>query len=114
LIEHLGGKCVKCGSTSDLEFDHIDPTTKSFTLTGKNLDKPWQAVLAEAHLCQLLCGPHHNEKTSSERDAWRHGTLHGYFNRRCRCDECRLVYSTWRKINRSEAGSKPGGEDPLN
>ena len=28
LIERLGGKCVKCGTTENLQFDHIDPNTK--------------------------------------------------------------------------------------
>jgi 5-methylcytosine-specific restriction endonuclease McrA len=27
LIELLGGQCVRCGSTDELEFDHIDPET---------------------------------------------------------------------------------------
>ncbi len=26
--DHLGGKCVWCGSTDDLEFDHIDDALK--------------------------------------------------------------------------------------
>lgn len=27
LIESLGGKCVDCGTTKDLELDHIEPCT---------------------------------------------------------------------------------------
>ena len=30
LREHLGGKCVMCGTTENLQFDHIDASTKSF------------------------------------------------------------------------------------
>jgi len=30
LKEKLGGKCVKCGRTQLLVFDHIDPRTKSY------------------------------------------------------------------------------------
>jgi hypothetical protein len=32
LYDFLGGKCVVCGATEDLEFDHIDPAQKSFDL----------------------------------------------------------------------------------
>ena len=31
----LGGKCECCGSTFNLQFDHIDPTTKSFSIAKK-------------------------------------------------------------------------------
>lgn len=31
-IELLGGRCVDCGSTEDLEFDHIDRSEKRFTI----------------------------------------------------------------------------------
>jgi len=36
----LGGRCVRCGATEDLEFDHIDPSTKRFTISG-GLSKAW-------------------------------------------------------------------------
>jgi hypothetical protein len=29
----LGGRCVRCGANEDLEFDHIDPSTKVFAVT---------------------------------------------------------------------------------
>lgn len=31
-IEALGGRCVECGATERLEFDHRDPSTKLFSL----------------------------------------------------------------------------------
>jgi hypothetical protein len=34
LIEMLGGKCARCGSAESLEFDHIDPSTKKFTISS--------------------------------------------------------------------------------
>ena len=63
-IAHLGGACVLCGSTEDLHFDHIDPTTKSFNISSSNISnsKFW----AELKKCQLLCSPHHKEKTLKE------------------------------------------------
>ena len=33
LIEMLGGKCVGCGVTENLQFDHIDRKQKTFTIS---------------------------------------------------------------------------------
>ena len=58
-IKYLGGKCVKCGSESNLEFDHIDPSTKDFSIM-----RLWHCknVYAELDKCQLLCNKCHKEK----------------------------------------------------
>jgi len=64
-IEYLGGKCVKCGSTERLEFDHIDRTTKKYTIAGRvtlNFDN----LKEELNKCQLLCVDCHKIKTKSE------------------------------------------------
>ena len=65
LIATLGGHCARCDATADLQFDHIDPTTKRFAIAS-GLDKPRAELLAEVAKCQLLCGSHHLEKTRSE------------------------------------------------
>ena len=60
----LGGKCVICGVTENLEFDHIDPKTKSFNptryVTG---GKPKDLIIEEFKKCQLLCYQCHKNKT---------------------------------------------------
>lgn len=61
-IALLGGICVACGSTEDLEFDHVDPPAKSFTITN-NLARAWKLVLEELKKCQLLCSQCHDDKT---------------------------------------------------
>src|SRR6185369_5074998 len=97
-IEYLGGKCVVCGTTEDLEIDHIDKKTKSFQITQK-----WSVRLEtykrELDKCQLLCHVHHVEKSNQEND-WGgqygpsdHGSLAFYKNRGCRCSLCRKAYS---------------------
>ncbi len=45
-VEYLGGKCVKCGSTERLEFDHIDRTTKKYNITRK-VDKTFDNLKEE-------------------------------------------------------------------
>ena len=63
LIEMLGGKCESCGTTKNLQFDHIDPTTKSFSIAKKYM---CPVVFEELKKCQLLCYECHLKKTSEE------------------------------------------------
>lgn len=65
LLTLLGGACARCGGTEKLQFDHIDPKTKLFTIAS-GLDKPLPALLAEVAKCQLLCELHHREKSARE------------------------------------------------
>lgn len=67
LIEHLGGKCVGCGVTTNLQFDHIDRTQKSFSV-GSSLGKSWSSLFEEVEKCQLLCNSCHSIKTSVHHD----------------------------------------------
>lgn len=64
-IEHLGGKCVCCGATTELELDHIEHHLKSFAIS-----KLWsvseERFLLELNKCQLLCASCHKLKTSAE------------------------------------------------
>ena len=72
LIERLGGKCVECGSTRLLQFDHIDPFKKSFTVASK-MTAPIEVLYEEVDKCQLLCAKCHINKTKNE---WLDGTLY--------------------------------------
>lgn len=69
LIHLMGGKCQGCGydkSAAALDFDHLDPTTKSRTIShllAVNQPWAWEAAIAEAKKCQLLCSNCHREKT---------------------------------------------------
>lgn len=65
LIEKLGGKCVECGCAETLEFDHIDPSTKSFNIAA-GYSKPKEVLLEEVAKCQLLCNKCHIEKTKKD------------------------------------------------
>ena len=62
LIEHMGGVCShsNCNETERLQFDHIDPMTKSHNI---NPQDSYEKSFKELEKCQLLCPKHHLEKT---------------------------------------------------
>lgn len=100
-LAHLGGKCVRCGTTDDLEFDHINPETKSFTITG-HLSESWARIQPELDKCQLLCHPCHRDKSvengevgggQNKRPSPVHGTVTQYTTYGCRCEPCREAKS---------------------
>lgn len=95
-ISQLGGKCVKCGTASQLEFDHIDPETKSFDLANFSVsEKRFQEELSK---CQLLCRTCHALKTVYDlgKQPKRCGTYYSY-RQGCRCNECKSAEKEQRK-----------------
>lgn len=58
------GPCVRCNTWRNLEYDHIDPKTKSFNIKWSYSRKKLQKELAK---CQCLCARHHRDKTSEEQ-----------------------------------------------
>lgn len=54
-------RCVKCGSTENLEWDHIDPATKVFNIADSYL-RSTEAIEAELKKCQRLCQSCHIDK----------------------------------------------------
>lgn len=85
-IEHLGGKCARCGTTDQLEVDHINPADKTH-----NIAKVWsyskEKFWAEIAKCQVLCTECHKNKTREDRGECPHG-MHRYQRHGCRCDTC--------------------------
>jgi hypothetical protein len=77
LIQKLGGKCSKCGSTEHLEFDHISPNDKSFNIS-KLLNRSKQETDIELQKCQLLCHNCHLEKSRKDISIQNSGE-HNYF-----------------------------------
>ena len=67
LIEHLGGKCVGCGTTTDLQFDHLDRTQKEFTISDR-MNYSIKRLLPEVDKCQLLCRSCHEYKSLINHD----------------------------------------------
>jgi len=66
-VEYLGGKCVGCGTTENLQFDHIDRNTKSFQLAHK-YGNSFAYLKPELDKCQLLCKECHELKSQINHD----------------------------------------------
>jgi len=67
VIDMLGGCCVGCGTTTNLQFDHIDRKTKSCNVTSLLAGK-LELLVEEAQKCQLLCETCHRHKTLINHD----------------------------------------------
>jgi hypothetical protein len=97
----LGGKCAKCGTTDDLQIDHIDPATKTMSISGM-WSCSYERYLRELKLCQLLCREHHRKKTAQEQSIPHGGGKTGKKN--CMCELCGPLK---RQYARERSNSKP-------
>jgi len=64
LVDEAGGKCSLCGYdryVGALEFHHVDPATKSFTLSHGGVTNSLARARLEASKCLLLCSNCHAE-----------------------------------------------------
>ena len=64
LIKLFGGKCIICGYkryNGALDFHHLDPKTKKFSLSVKGLCYSWETIMLEAKKCVVLCKNCHTE-----------------------------------------------------
>ena len=109
----LGGKCAKCGSTEQLEFDHTIRSSK----TGE-LAKIWgykqKRFLEELAKCQLLCNECHKAKTLVDKGfnpgKGHHGSLASY--RYCKCDLCKKAASDHNRAYRAKRMAGRGKYTP--
>ena len=63
-IQHLGGKCSRCGYSKYkevLEFHHKNPSEKDFGISVKGHCRSWERVKTEIEKCDLLCANCHRE-----------------------------------------------------
>ena len=64
LVQEAGGKCKACGYDrylGALQFHHLDPSTKSFSLSRRGCTRAFAELKAEAAKCVLLCANCHAE-----------------------------------------------------
>jgi 5-methylcytosine-specific restriction endonuclease McrA len=103
-IASLGGKCVTCGRTEDLEFDHINPSDKTYNVARILTGGSEQKVQAELQKCQLLCKECHDKKTYAV-DGDQKTVGHGGGNsgkRNCKCEPCKLKKAEYMKNNKAK------------
>lgn len=63
-VEYKGGCCVRCGYNKyfgALEFHHLDPSKKDFSLSAKGHCIGWDKVKKELDKCILVCSNCHKE-----------------------------------------------------
>lgn len=104
-IERLGGKCVDCGTTENLEFDHKDRSQKLYDI-GKRLAGVAEAKLwAELGKCELRCDTHHNIRSRQQLSVEHGGGKSGKKNCKCvPCKERRSEYMRNRRRGRAPDG----------
>jgi hypothetical protein len=64
LLDGFGRKCGICGynkSTRALGFHHLDPSTKSFTVSAAGIPRAWKKICDEVRKCVMLCHNCHEE-----------------------------------------------------
>lgn len=109
-IQALGGKCIRCGSEENLEFDHIEPHLKRFTI-GVGWSRSEETLQEELRKCQLLCRDCHRDRTKQQQSVPHGGGVSG--RRNCRCELCgplkRKYMRDWLKKNKPSA---PDGRAP--
>ena len=61
--------CVDCGETDIrvLQFDHIDPATKTGNISRLVRSGSWARVLIEIAKCEVRCGNCHRRRTLQQR-----------------------------------------------
>lgn len=63
-VQYKGGRCCICGYKKfigALEFHHLNPKEKDFSISLKGYTKGWGTVKAELDKCILVCANCHRE-----------------------------------------------------
>src|SRR5687768_3680232 len=104
--EFFAGKtCKQCGSTEDLELDHVDRKSKESHAIWS-----WSKARREAELakCQVLCQDCHKKKTREDQKVIHPcGTMNSYCSG-CRCNECKAGWATYMRNWRTCLSSSTG------
>lgn len=99
-VEKLGGTCVDCGTTSNLEFDHVHPFGKRYPVSAIMLHSKEKRE-NELAKCVLRCNECHKGKTSAQRSVPHGGGASGKSGCKCRlCKDKKNEYMRNWKANK--------------
>lgn len=94
-----GKACAECGSTEQLEIDHIYPNLKVSHKIWSWSEPRRKEELAK---CQVLCKRCHKVKTKIENSSILvHGTR-GAYRKGCKCRQCRDAQKWYMRIHRAK------------
>ena len=68
-VTYKGGKCEKCGYNkciAALDFHHLNPLEKDFSIGNKGYTRSWENIKKEIEKCILVCANCHREIHSNE------------------------------------------------
>ena len=82
----IGRKCVDCGSTENLEFDHVDRGQKTHDV-AKIFSYRNEVFLTEVRKCVPRCHACHKARTSEQMSVEHGGGVSG--RRACPCQLCK-------------------------
>jgi 5-methylcytosine-specific restriction endonuclease McrA len=103
IIDRLGGRCMRCGSSDgNLHLDHKDASKKTMRASDLHSvnDKKFEK---EVKNLQILCADCHKNKTKEDWDyspqtpRVTHGDYWFYKKYRCRCPACVKAYHAKQK-----------------
>lgn len=91
-LKVMGNICCKCGTTENLEVDHVEPNKK---IDHRIWSWSHKRIQDELTKCQLLCRDCHIAKSVEEQDyiPREHGTNLMYLKDKCRCDDCKAAHA---------------------
>lgn len=104
LLDALGRACVNCGSSENIEFDHVDRSEKSFSILTE-WKRPLHELLEEVKKCQPLCATCHADKTRVELSVEHGGGLSG--KRNCKCPLCKNRKAEYTRARNSSSARVP-------
>lgn len=70
LVQYFGNCCHDCGGTFPpfvYDFDHREPSKKSFNLGNYGNTVSWEKTLVEAEKCDMVCSNCHRLRTHKQR-----------------------------------------------
>jgi len=123
LIELRNNKgCEECGyikNISALDFHHLVPKEKDFTLDARNLaNRGWEEILVEFSKCKILCANCHREEHNPDlnfKDRIKFDEIGEKIKKKSKCVECNVkIHNTASRCKKCFDMSRRKNDRPSN